>query len=161
MFRALAKLFGKRDRLSTLSRQSDRRGFIRALVEADITVLAALQSEGLDAATFTQEELLAEIERAAKDLSERDSFEPFVYRSGETRCLPFFSTADHTQTFCGEYSKERNRVFPFQTLAVRGSVLVSLLPGCDALVLNPRSADEYVLSEADMRHLGELGLTNG
>jgi hypothetical protein len=161
MFRALAKLFGKRDRLSALSRQSDRRSFIRALVGADVTVLAALQSEGLDAATFTQEELLAEIEKNAKDLNERTNFEPFVYWSGETRCLPFFSSPDHAQTFCGEYSKERHRVFPFQALGVRGEVLVSLLPGCDALVLNAMSADEYVLSEADMRLLGELGLTKG
>ena len=126
-----------------------------------MTVLAALQSEGLDAATFTQEDLLAEIERAAKDLSERDNLEPFLYRSGDTRCLPFFSTGDHAQAFCGEYSKERNRVFPFQSLTVRGPVLASLLPGCDVLVLNPRTADEYVLSEADMRLLRELGLTNG
>lgn len=126
-----------------------------------MTVLAALQSEGLDAVTFTHEDLLAEIERAAKDLSERDSFEPFLFRSGDTRCLPFFSTADHAQAFCGEYSKERNRVFPFQTLTVRGSVLASLLSGCDALVLNPRTTDEYVLSEADLRLLDETGLTNG
>src|SRR5205823_2967495 len=117
----------KRDRLSALIRQSDRQAFVRALIEADVTVLAALQSDGLDVATFTQEALLAEIERAAKHLSERDSFEPFLYRSGDTRCLPFFSTADHAETFCGDYSKERNRVFPFQTLTVRGSVLASLL----------------------------------
>ena len=161
MFRTLAKLFGKRDRLSALSRQSDRRCFIRAVVQADVTVLAALQSDGLDAASFTQEELLAEIEKAAKDLSERTSIEPFLYRNGETQCLPFFSTADHAQTFCGEYSKERHRVFPFQTLVVRGSVLVSLIHGCDALVLNAKSADEYVLSETDMTLLGEPGLTNG
>jgi hypothetical protein len=158
VFRTLGKLFQKRDRLSALSSQSDRRSFIRALVEADVTVLAALQSEGLDAATFTQEELLAEIEKAAKDLSERTSFEPFVYRNGESRCLPFFSNPDHAQTFSGEYSKERHRVFPFQSLGVSGAVLVSLLPGCDAMVLNARSADEYVLSQADMRLLGESGL---
>jgi hypothetical protein len=118
-----------------------------------VIVLAALQSDGLDAATLTQEGLLAEIERAAKDLSERDGFDPFLYRSEDTRCLPFFSTAHHAQTFCGEYSRERNRVFPFQTLTVRGSVLASLLPGCDVLVLNPWSADEYVLSDIDIRLL--------
>ncbi len=161
MFRALAKLFGKRDRLSALSGQADRRAFIRALVEADVIVLAALQSEGLDAATFTQEALLAEIERAAKDLSERNSFEPFLYRSGDSQRLPFFSTPNHAQIFCGEYSKERNRVFPFNTLTVRGSVLASLLPGCNSLVLNPRTADEYVLCEADVRLLQGSRLTNG
>jgi hypothetical protein len=161
VFRALGKLFGKRDRLSALSGQPDRRAFIRALVEADVTVLAALRSEGLDAATFTQEALLAEIERAAKDLSERDNFQPFLYRSSDSQRLPFFSTPGHAQTFCGEYSKERKRVFPFQTLTVRGSMLASLLPGCDALVLNPGTADEYVLSETDIRLLHEAGLTNG
>jgi hypothetical protein len=161
VFRTLARLFAKRDRLSAQSRQSDRRAFLRALVEAEETVLAALQSEGLDAATFTQEDLLAEIERAANELSERDSFAPFLYQSDDTRCLPFFSTPEHAQTFCGEYSKERKRVFPFQALTVRGSVLASLLPGCDALVLNPGTPEEYVFSEADMRHLREFGLTNG
>jgi hypothetical protein len=154
---ALAKLFGKRDRLSRLSRQSDRRLFIRALVEADVIVLAALQSQGLDAASFTQEDLLAEIERAAKDLSERDNFDPFLYGSDNSQRLPFFSTSAHADTFCGEYSKERKRVFPFQTLTVRGSVLASLLPGCDAIVLNPRTADEYVLSEVDVRLLKGAG----
>jgi hypothetical protein len=121
-----------------------------------VTVLAALQSKGLDATTFTQECLLAEIERVAKDLSERESFEPFLYQSGDLQCLPFFSTADHAQTFCGQYSKERNRVFPFQTLTVRGSLLASLLPACDVLVLNPGTGDEYVLSETDMSFLVAL-----
>ena len=156
MFRTLAQVFRKRDRLSALSRQTDRRVFIRALVDADVIVLGALQSEGLDAASFTREDLLAEIERAAKELSERESVDPFLYRSGDTQRLPFFSTQDHVQAFCTEYSRERDRVFPFQTLTIRGAVLASLLPKCDALVLNPRSASEYVLSEADMSLLREL-----
>jgi hypothetical protein len=126
---------------------------IRTLLEAKVIVLAALQGEGLDPATLTEQELLAEIERAAKDLRERDSFEPFLYRSGDTLCLPFFSSSKHAETFCGEYAKERNRVFPFQTLTIRGPVLASLLPAADVLVLDPKTADEYVLSDADKRLL--------
>jgi len=155
VFRTLSKLFGKRDRLSALSRQPDRRPFIHALGESDVIVFAALQSEGLDPATVTEENLIAEIEKAVKDLNERQGFEPFLYLSGDSKCLPFFSTVDYAEIFCGEYSKQRNRVFPFQTLTVRGAVLVSLLPGCNALVLNPRSSEEYVLSEADMKLLLE------
>lgn len=155
MFRSLAKLFAKKDRLTALGRQADRRAFVRALGESDVIVIAALQTEGLDAATFTEEQLLAEIEMAAKDLSERGTFEPFVYRSGDSRCLPVFSNAHHAQTFCGEYSKERNRIFPFQTLTVRGSVLASVLPACDVVVLNPKTEDEYSLSAEDMKLLGE------
>jgi len=125
-----------------------------------VIVLAALESEGLDATTLTQEAVLAEIEKALKDSSGPRSFEPFLYESRGAHLLPFFSTPDHAQTFCGEYSKERNRFFPFLTLTVYGSTLVSLLRGCDAIVLNPRTADEYTLSEADMRFLEETGLTN-
>jgi len=42
-----------RDRLSLLSRRSDRPAFVRALRESDITLLAALTSEGFDADTLT------------------------------------------------------------------------------------------------------------
>ena len=163
MFRFLAKFFGRRDRLTALSRQSDRRAFVRALFEADIFVLALLQSKGLDAASLTQEELLAEIEKELKAYNEQEhkGIHPFIYRIGDLECLPFFSTQAYAQIFCGEYSKERNRVFPFHVLGVSGSVLVRTLAGCGSLVLNARSADEYVLSEADVQLLQGAGQSNG
>src|SRR5688500_14459657 len=105
MFRALARVFARPDRLTALSRQADRAVFVHCLLNSDVIVLAALQSEGLDAATFTQKQLLAEIERSARDLSERQEFEPFVYGAPDgAKRLPFFSTERHAQAFCGEYS---------------------------------------------------------
>jgi hypothetical protein len=99
---------------------------------------------------MTQEQLLAEIERAARDLNEReDGFAPFVYERAGRRRLPFFTSNDHAQTFVGEYSKEHDRVYPFQMLGGSGSVLAQLLPACDDLVMNDRSPDEHVLSPAD------------
>lgn len=157
LFRTLAKLFSKRDQLSVLSRGTNRRSFVSAIIVSDVNLLAALQSEGLDADALTQEDLLAEIERSAKDLDNRNNFETFHYMQNDVRCLPFFSTMEHAQKFCGEYSKERNRVFPFQMLGVRGSVLTTQLPYFDKIILNPRSADEYILTEADMKLLEEMG----
>ena len=58
--------------------------------------------------------------------------------------LPFFTSHDHAQTFVGEYTKERNRVYPFQMLGVKGSLLAQMLPATDILVMNDRSADEIV-----------------
>jgi hypothetical protein len=148
VFQALTRLFTRRDRLTVLSRQSDRSAFARCLLESEVAVLAALRSEGLDAASFTREELFAQIETAARD--ERECYEPFVYAEGNSLRLPFFSTSRHAETFCGEYSREHNRVFPFEVLTLRGTVLVSLIPACDLLVLNARTPDEYPLSYADL-----------
>ncbi len=113
----LRKLFGSRPTVEQLASGGDREAFLRALGETDIFVIAAMEGDGLDPSAMTKEQLLAEIERAAKDLNERqDGFAPFVYERNGRRRLPFFTSNDHAQTFVGEYSKERNRVYPFQLL---------------------------------------------
>jgi hypothetical protein len=108
-----------------------------------------MQSDGIDPKGMTKEQLLAEIERAARDLNERQGFQPFVYEAAGRRRLPFFTTAAHAQTFAGEYSRQRNRVYPFQLLTVKGSLLAKLWPACDVLVMNDRSADEVELTDHD------------
>lgn len=150
MLRALAKLIRKRHRVVDLSRGQDRQAFIEALGEANIYIFAALVSDGLEAATFTQEELLAELEQATSHMNSSDGFAPFVYeQSGVTR-LPFFSTMEHAQTFCGEYSKERNRIFAFQTLTVTGATLASVAAAANELVLNDKTDKILVLSDDDV-----------
>jgi hypothetical protein len=147
----LRKLFGSRPTVEQLASGGDREAFLRALGETDIFVIAAIEGDGLDPSAMTKEQLLAEIERAAKDLNERqDGFAPFVYERNGRRRLPFFTSNDHAQTFVGEYSKERNRVYPFQLLGVKGSLLAQLLPSCDNLAMNDRTEAEVVLSEADV-----------
>ena len=145
----LRKLFGKPPALETASPTGDRDAFLRRLGEQGIFIIAAMQGDGIDPNGMTKEQLLAEIERAAKDLSEDKAREPFVYERNGRRRLPFFTSNDYAQTFVGEYSKERNRVYPFELLAVKGSLLAHVLPACDVLVMNDRSADEVELSEDD------------
>lgn len=148
------KLFGKPDRPA---HEGDRESFLRQLVDADIFVIAAVEGDGLDPSAMTREQLLAELERAARDLNERqDGFAPFVYEQDGQRRLPFFTSQDHAQVFVSEHSKERSRVYPFQLLGVRGSLLVQLLPACDLLVMNDRSPDEVVLSESDATALRRM-----
>jgi len=147
----LRKLFGKPHAIKQLARGGDREAFLRTLGETDIFVIAAIEGDGLDASTMTPEQLLAEIERAAKDLNERqDGFAPFVYERNGRRRLPFFTSNTRAETFVGEYSKERNRVYPFQLLGVKGSLLAQLLPACDDLAMDDRTDAEVVLSEPDI-----------
>jgi SseB protein N-terminal domain len=155
MFRFLHKLFRRRDALAEAGRRTSCDAFVQSIGAADLFVFAAMRSDGLDAATFTQEELLAEIERTALDLSEREEFEPFIYqRDGET-CLPFFSSPNHYERFVGEYSKSRNRVFGFQVLGVNGGVIAKCAKGVERLVLNDWTSDERPLSDDERRLLQE------
>jgi hypothetical protein len=154
MFNLLRRLVGRRDALVDAGRRTSGADFVRAVVSADVFVIAAMQSEGLDAATFTQEQLLVELERVVRDLNDREGgFEVFVYeRDGASR-LPFFSSQEHCQTFCGEYSKRAGRVFPFQLLGVKGSVIAPFSKSFHLLVLNDWTPDERPLSDEEMQLL--------
>src|SRR5438045_3701411 len=105
MLRAIRKLFGKSIPARTASPAADRDAFLRRLGAQDIFIIAAMQSDGIDPKGMTKEQLLAEIQRAAKDLNERQGFEPFVYEREGQRRLPFFTSNDYAQTFVGEYCK--------------------------------------------------------
>jgi hypothetical protein len=145
MLNGLRKLFAKR-----APPQSAREIFLAKLRDADVFIIARMQGDGIDPKSLTKEQLLSEIRLAAKDLNERQSFQPFIYDADGGRRAPFFMTNDHAQKFCGEYSKERNRVYPFQLLGVKGSLLATLIPACDFLVANDRSVDEIVFPVAEI-----------
>ena len=83
--------------------------------------------------------------------NERQGFQPFVYEAEGRRRLPFFTTNEHAQTFVGEYSRQRNRVYSFQVLTVKGSLLAELWPACDVLVMNDGSGDELELADQDVK----------
>ena len=158
MLNVFRKLVARRDPLVAAGRRNTGADFVRAVGAADVLVIAAMQSEGLDAATYTPEQLLAELERAARDLNDRaDGFEVFVYHRDGRSCLPFFSSQEHCKIFCGEYSKRANRVFPFQVLGVKGSVVAACAKNIESAVLNDWTPDERPLSDAEMRLLQEIG----
>ncbi len=156
MINFLRKLVGRRDQVVVAGRRTSGTEFVRAVGAADVFVIAAMQSEGHDPATVTPEQLLAELERVGRDLSDRETgFAVFIYGRDRTSCLPFFSSLAHCQIFCGEYMRRANRVFPFQVLRVRGSALATCSEEVDQLVLNDWTPDERPLSDDEMRSLRE------
>jgi hypothetical protein len=156
MLKFLARLVGCRDPLVKMGRRLSGEDFVRSIALADVYVIAAMQSKGHDPATLTQEEMLAEIERVARDLGEREGdFEVFIYQQDGRPCLPFFSSLDQCQTFCGEYSKQENRVIPFQILGVKGSALAGCARGVERVILNDWTPDERPLSDEETRLLQE------
>ena len=142
MLDAIRRLLGKQGATARLE----------GLAASTIWVFAAMDGDGLDPRSMSQEELLAELRRAAEDLARRQEFAPFVYEKDGQRRLPFFTSQEHAEVFAGAYSKERNRVYPFELLGVKGSLLSKLSTLSGVLVMNDRSPDERVLTP------GELGL---
>src|SRR5687767_2268259 len=97
----LGKLFGKS--LEQLAVGHDRDAFIQRLGRSDIRIIAAFEGDGLDLSVLTPEQLRAELEKAVKDLSHSESFEPFTYGRDGRRRLPFFTSERASQTFAGSY----------------------------------------------------------
>ncbi len=125
--------------------------FLRQLADSELFFIAATDSQGIDAKTLTQEQLLAEIRRELErdQQNRRGGYSLFVYSTGTgERRLPIFTSSQHAETFCGEYSRERNRVFPLMVLQTRGGFLATLRPASgERVVLNDKTPDECVLSE--------------
>lgn len=147
MFRAITSIFRK---VAAKSPEAERDVFLRKLGELDVLIIAAMQSDGIDPKDMTKEQLLEEIRRATEDMGSRESFAPLIYESEGQRRLPFFTNADRVEQFIGAYSKKRQRVFPFQVLTVKGTLLGRLIPACDVLVMDDQTADELVFSDDDM-----------
>jgi len=126
--------------------------FLREIASKPILVISATVSEGIDASAMTQDQLLAEIRKALeRDKENQKGYGLFVYTVNGQRRLPFFTSNEHAQKFCGEYSKERNRVFPFMVLEANGTFLGKIVPSSyDLVVMNDKSEDERVLSPEEL-----------
>ena len=95
---------------------------------------------------ISQEELLAQIRKCAKDLSERQQFIPLCIPRDDRRVLLLFTSSDHAKPFVQQYVAQVKRVMPFEVIGVTGEAALNLLHGVDAVVFNPRTADEHELS---------------
>src|SRR5690349_20161420 len=85
--------------------------FLRQLGSSEIFVIAATSTEGIDARTMTQDQLLAEMRKELERDRENQEkvYALSIYKTAEgQRRLPFFTSNDHAKEFCAEYSKERN-----------------------------------------------------
>jgi hypothetical protein len=64
----------------------------------------------LDAATFTQEQLLEQIRKDSEHLAS-DQFEPWILELDGKKRLPVFSSQDRMQAFASRISQDMNKVF--------------------------------------------------
>jgi hypothetical protein len=64
----------------------------------------------LDAATFTQEQLMEQIRKDSEQLAD-DQFEPWILEVEGKKRLPAFSSQERMTAFAGKMSKELNKVF--------------------------------------------------
>jgi hypothetical protein len=152
MLKLLKSLFTPSDPLVAAGEKADIDAFVRAIVSANVHVLAAIDGEGIDP-TASPEEVLAEIERAARDLSDHEKcFEVFVYEREGASCVPFFSSLRHCEAFCAAYSKFHHRMFPFKVLGVKGSVVAAAAANVENLIMNDWTPEERPLS-ADEKNL--------
>ena len=133
--------------------------FPQSLLHVPIMMLATMTSEGLDASTVTQEKLLAEIRRELESLTTRDGFQSFRFDAKGDTCIPIFTSEQNLRRFCGEYSKRRNRVYPFQTLTLKQEMLPrffqNLLREKAVVVVDPFSSGERLMTSEDRKSLSD------
>ena len=71
----------------------------------------------LDAATFTQEQLLEQIRRDSEQLS-NDQFEPWILEVDGKRRLPIFSNQERMTAFASKISQDMNKVFGLGCISI-------------------------------------------
>ena len=130
------------------------RELLMAIGKSDLFVIEATSSNGIDATGLTADALLDEVRRALEEdrRNQRTGVPIFCYSTPNgQRHIPVFTTEEHARQFCGEYSKERNRVFPLRVLQTRGTFLGRLRPAAGtAVVLNDKTPAERLLSAGEL-----------
>ena len=71
----------------------------------------------LDAATFTQEQLMEQVRKDSEQLS-KDKFEPWILDVDGKRRLPIFSSQERMQAFAGKISQDMNKVFSLGCISI-------------------------------------------
>jgi hypothetical protein len=158
----LLRAFSGADVLIQASRSPDRRIFADLFGRSSILFLHLPPGpeDGL-VPNVTQDELLAQIKKSARDLSGREQFMPLCdTREGRKRLL-LFTQQSFVQEFAHTYVREIKRIMPFEVLTVEGRVLVPVFRDTDSVVLNAGSKFEYEVSGRMWPSLGNFGLGHG
>ena len=71
----------------------------------------------LDAATFTQEQLMEQIRKDSEQLGS-DQFEPWILEVDGKKRLPVFSSQDRMQSFAAKISQDMNKVFGLGCISI-------------------------------------------
>lgn len=71
----------------------------------------------LDAASFTDDQLLEQIRKDSEQLSD-DEFEPWILEVDGKKQLPVFSSEKRMQTFASRVSQDMNKVFSLGCISI-------------------------------------------
>jgi hypothetical protein len=162
MFQQLQEKLTGKDALTRALLGPDREHFVQVFARSNVFFLHVPpgSENGFDP-HLSQEELLAQIRSAAKDLSQRQQFTPFCRVRAERKSLLLFTQQKFVQEFVQAYVREVKRLMQFEVLGVAGQTALRLLEGVDSVVFNAGTRHEYELPAEDMHLLRTLSPTAG
>jgi hypothetical protein len=111
----LEKLTGKDD-LERVAYKEDL-ALLNAYLKKRYVFVPQRPKRFLDAATFTQEQLMEQIRKDSKQLSS-DEFEPWILEVDGKKRLPVFSSQDRMQAFAARISQDMNKVFSLGCISI-------------------------------------------
>jgi len=111
----LEKLTGKDD-LERVAHKEDL-ALLNAYLKKRHVFVPQRPRRSLDAATFTQEQLMEQIRKDSEQLS-GDQFEPWILEVDGKKRLPVFSSQDRMQAFASKISQNMNKVFGLGGISV-------------------------------------------
>jgi len=140
----------------------DRENFAQVFTRSNVLFLQLPpgSENGFDL-HLSQEELLAQIRSAAKDLSQRQQFTPFCRVRADRKSLLLFTQQKFVMEFVQAYVREVKRLMQFEVLGIAGQTALRLLEGADSVVFNPGTRHEYELPAEDMYLLRTLSPPTG
>jgi hypothetical protein len=111
----LEKLTGKDD-LERVAYKEDL-ALLNAYLKTRHVFVPQRPKRFLDAATFTQEQLMEQIRKDSEQLGS-DQFEPWILEVDGKKRLPVFSSQDRMQAFAAKISQEMNKVFGLGCISI-------------------------------------------
>lgn len=150
MFARFLELIAGKDDLERVASRDDL-GQLNAYLRTRRLWIPRMPRRFLDAATFTQEELLELLRVEAEELSE-EPFEPWVLELDGKRRLPAFSSQKKMIVFSGEISKRLDRVFSLGCGEILLHDLVRSID-IDYIDLNPFSRKSWEIEVGEIEGL--------
>lgn len=145
MFQSLLQWFLPRDALLLAIDRRDLHRLVYILRRRKFTILGYPQSDGLDPDTFTQQELIAQIERDVNAVAGDDPIRPMTVDHNGRVAVIAFTKPRFVSAYVQQLVMKLNRVVGVPTYEISGETLLqTLADDCDIL-LNPGSSDERVL----------------
>jgi len=140
MIARIVELITGKDDLERVAERDDM-GQLNTYLKTRPVLIPRLPGRFLDAATFTQEELLELIREEAEALAS-DPFEPWILDVDGKRRLPAFSSEKKMTVFSGKVSQQMGKVF---SLGCAEVLLWNIVEDIhiDFVDLNPLSAKSW------------------